>query len=461
VLLVDQHPGNIYLAGQLLQCVRLSVPGGQPFAPEASACAGPNSGTGGDLVFAVDYNGYLGSTLVSLSGQLAAGRSGWAAQPWAYGILAGAYCLALAAFARTLTCRLTTMTTLTPVTSLAATATPRPASTMTDILAPIHKVIVQIPCLNEAETLPVTLAGIPRSIPGVDRVEILVIDDGSTDDTAQVARAHGADYVIRHPERRGLAAAFETGVQACLERGADVIVNTDGDNQYPGDQIPLLLGPILAAQAELVVGDRKPGDNPEFSWLKRLLQRVGSWVVAQAAGAPVPDATSGFRAYTRDAALRLYQFTRYTYTLETLIQANKKGLRVAHVSINTNPVKRPSRLMRSQWEYVKRSAATIVRLYAIYEPLRTFGLLSLPFILVGVGLIGRFLFLYLFGFLAEGVARLVQSVLIGGTSLIVGILVLIFGLLADLIAANRRLSEEALYRLRRLELQSKRYREPN
>lgn len=319
---------------------------------------------------------------------------------------------------------------------------------------PLPSLIIQIPCLNEAETLPTTLAALPRQIPGIATVSVLVIDDGSTDGTAEVARAHGVQLIVRHPQRRGLAAAFESGLQAALAAGADIIVNTDGDNQYPGEEIPYLVGPILDGQADLVVGDRKPGFNPEFSWSKRLLQRVGSWVVAQAAGTPVPDATSGFRAYSRDAALRLQLFTRYTYTLETLIQASKKGLRVAHVQVNVNPVKRPSRLMRSQWEYVKRSAATILRIYAIYEPLRTFGMLSLPFILIGLGLLGRFAVLYLLGYLAEGVARLLQSVFIGGTSLIIGILILMFGVLADLIAANRRLTEETLYRIKRLELQS-------
>lgn len=330
-----------------------------------------------------------------------------------------------------------------------------PASPVPIMSTTSPRLFIQIPCLNESATLPTTLAALPKQIPGVAEIVVLVIDDGSTDDTVDVARAHGVTQFVRHPQRRGLAAAFESGLQAALAAGADIIVNTDGDNQYPGEAIPSLVVPILANQADLVVGDRKPGFNPEFSWSKRLLQRVGSWVVAQAAGTPVPDATSGFRAYSRDAALRLQLFTRYTYTLETLIQASKKGLRVAHVEVNVNPVTRPSRLMRSQWEYVKRSAATIMRIYAIYEPLRTFTLMSLPFIFFGVALLGRFAVLYALGYLADGIARLLQSVFIGGTSLIIGILILIFGVLADLIAANRRLSEEALYRLKRLELDLK------
>lgn len=449
-LLLGRHPANVYVDGAFAPC-DLSSPCFLETDPPPS---------NGDLVFRVDYNGPLGPALGSVAAGLTGGRGGLAGQPGAYALLVVGYGLALWGAAQVLFRRVRQMTTTSLAPQASQTASSAPGLSPARMTHPICKLIVQIPCLNEAETLPVTLAAIPRQIAGVERVEVLIIDDGSEDGTADVALAHGADHVVRHPARRGLAAAFETGVQTSLAAGADVILNTDGDNQYPGDQIPLLLAPLLAGRADLVVGDRKPGANPEFTWSKRLLQRLGSWVVAQAAGAPVPDATSGFRAYTRDAALRLYQFTRYTYTLETLIQAGKKGLRVAHVDIATNPVARPSRLMRSQWEYVKRSAATIVRLYAIYEPLRTFGLISLPFILVGLGLIGRFLFLYAMGFLAEGVARLVQSLLIGATSLIVGILILMFGLLADLIAANRRLTEEALYRLRRMELQQAREREP-
>ena len=412
-----------------------------------------DSAAPGDLVFRLDYNGPVGATLLSLARATAVGRPGIAGNPFwvpawvaAYVVVLGA---ALSGFRK--------LAQATRAEDEDMRRGPRSAvaasSPSNQPMIHCRKLVIQIPCLNEADTLPTTLAALPRQIPGVDEVAVLVIDDGSTDDTVAVARAHGVEHIVRHPMRRGLAAAFESGLETALAIGADIIVNTDGDNQYPGESIPDLVAPILAARADLVVGDRKPGFNPEFSWSKRLLQRVGSWVVAQAAGTPVPDATSGFRAYTRDAALRLQLFTRYTYTLETLIQASKKGLRVAHVEVPVNPVTRPSRLMRSQWEYVKRSAATILRLYAIYEPLRTFGLLSLPFILVGLALLGRFAAFYLLGYLNDGVARLLQSVFIGGTSLIIGILILIFGLLADLIAANRRLTEETLYRLKRVEFE--------
>lgn len=313
------------------------------------------------------------------------------------------------------------------------------------------KLIVQIPCLNEAETLPEVVAAIPRHILGVERVEVLVVDDGSTDGTVAAARAAGVEHIVQHPARRGLAAAFQSGLDTALALGADLIVNTDGDHQYPGADIPRLVAPILAGAADVVIGDRRPATVAEYSPLKRTLQAWGSWVVRQASGTDVPDATSGFRAYSREAALRLNLFTRYTYTLETIIQAGKKGLRIGHIPITPNPKTRASRLMRSQWDYVKRSAATIVRIYAVYEPLRTFGWLSVPFLLVGAGLIGRFLVLTALGSL-EGVARLVQSVLIGGVSLIIGFVIFLFGVLADLVAANRRLTEETLYRLKRMEL---------
>lgn len=320
------------------------------------------------------------------------------------------------------------------------------------------KLIVQIPCLNEAETLPEVVAAIPRRIPGVDAVELLVIDDGSTDGTVAAARAAGVDHIVQHPSRRGLAAAFQTGLDTALALGADLIVNTDGDHQYPGADIPRLVAPILAGTADVVIGDRRPATVAEYSPLKRRLQAWGSWVVRQASGTDVPDATSGFRAYTREAALRLNIFTRYTYTLETIIQAGKKGLRLAHITIQPNPKTRASRLMRSQWDYVKRSAATILRLYVVYEPLRTFSWLSVPFFLVGVSLIGRFLVLYALGSL-EGTARLVQSVLLGGTSLIIAFVIFLFGVIADLVGANRRLLEETLYRLKRLEMSGRPARE--
>ena len=311
--------------------------------------------------------------------------------------------------------------------------------------------IIQIPCYNEADTLPQTIANLPTRIPGVDRIETLIIDDGSADDTVAVARRLGVDHIVRHPHNRGLAAVFQSGINACLKLGADIIVNTDGDNQYPGDQIPQLIAPILAGTADMVIGDRQTHTIEHFSPLKRLLQQWGSWVVRVASGTEVPDATSGFRALSRDAAMRLSIFTKYTYTLETIIQAGKKGLIVTSVPIRVNPPLRESRLIKSNWAYIKRNAATILRLYTFYEPLKTFSYLSLPFFLVGVILLGRFFYFYLSGEI-DTIGRFVQSVMIGGTSLTLGFLIFVLGVLADLIAANRQLTEETLYRIKRLEL---------
>jgi glycosyltransferase involved in cell wall biosynthesis len=309
--------------------------------------------------------------------------------------------------------------------------------------------IIQIPCYNEEQTLPATLAGMPTRIEGVDRIETLVIDDGSTDDTVAVARRLGVDHVLQLKGHKGLAAAFQGGLDTCLRLGADIIVNTDGDNQYPQADIPHLIAPILAGEAEVVIGDRQVHAVPHFSPLKRVLQQWGSWVVRQVSGIDVPDATSGFRAYSREAALRMSLLTRYTYTLETIIQAGKKGLRVTHVPITPNQPTRASRLIKSNWSYIRRSAATILRLYAFYEPLRTFFYLSLPFVLVGLGAILRFLYLYATD--QTGIGRHVQSLTIGGTVLTLGFLLFIFGVIADLTAANRLLIEETMYRIKRME----------
>ena len=313
------------------------------------------------------------------------------------------------------------------------------------------KLIVQIPCYNEEETLPLVLDSIPPSVPDVDEVQVLIIDDGSDDDTVEIARRCGADYIVRHAGNKGLARAFRTGLDACLRLGADVIVNTDGDNQYPQQDIPRLIAPVLAGEADIVIGDRQTWTVSEYSPLKKLLQAWGSRVVRAVSGTSVADAPSGFRAYSREAALRLVSLTSYSYTVENVIQAGKLGLVTMNVPVETNPQTRPSRLKRSNWDFVKKQGATILRLYALYEPLRTFFYLSLLFTLAGVFLILRFLY---FQFFTEhaGIARHVQSLTIGGTLFTVGLLLFVFGVLADLIAANRRLTEEALYRLRRLEL---------
>jgi glycosyltransferase involved in cell wall biosynthesis len=313
------------------------------------------------------------------------------------------------------------------------------------------KLIVQIPCYNEQETLPLVLHGIPRQIAGVDEVRVLIIDDGSDDDTVEMARRHGADYIVRHAGNKGLARTFRTGLDACLGLGADVIVNTDGDNQYPQSDIPRLIAPVLAGEADIVIGDRQTWTIAEFSPLKKILQAWGSRVVRAVSGTSVADAPSGFRAYSREAALRLVSLTSYSYTVENVIQAGKLGLVTVNVPVETNPETRPSRLKKSSWDFVKKQSVTILRLYALYEPLRTFFYIGLPFTLAGVFLILRFLY---FQFFTEhvGIGRHVQSLTIGGTLVTVGLLLFLFGVLADLIAANRRLTEEALYRLRKLEM---------
>jgi glycosyltransferase involved in cell wall biosynthesis len=314
----------------------------------------------------------------------------------------------------------------------------------------LSKLIIQIPCLNEAETLPATLAELPRSIPGIDIIEVLVVDDGSRDGTADVARAAGVDHVVRLRRNKGLAAAFAAGIDASLKRGADFIVNTDADNQYPGGQIPALLEPLLKGEADIVIGDRNIAEVRHMSWRKRQLQRLGSWVVRQVSSTAVPDTTSGFRAYTRDAALRMTIVSEFSYTLESIIQAGKKRMAIAHVPIETNPRTRQSRLFDSVFSYIKRSAATIVRIYAMYEPLKIFTYVGVAVIFVGVLISSRFFYT----FLTEPVswARHLQSLLFAGVFLIVGVQVLLIGLLADVISANRKLLEDLLYRVRSLEL---------
>jgi glycosyltransferase involved in cell wall biosynthesis len=309
--------------------------------------------------------------------------------------------------------------------------------------------IVQIPCYNEEQGLPATLADIPSNIPGVDLIETLIVDDGSSDNTVEVARRLAVDHVVRLPGHRGLAVAFQAGLDACLRLGADLVVNTDGDNQYPQADIPRLIAPILQNEADIVIGDRQVQTVPHFSPLKKRLQQWGSWVVRLASGVKAPDATSGFRAYSREAALRMSVLTRYTYTLETIIQAGKKGLQIAFVPIQVNQPTRDSRLIKSNWSYIKQSAATILRLYVYYEPLRTFFYVSLPFVVVGLLALLRFLFFHFTG--QAGIGRHVQSLVFGGTLLTIGFLLFVLGVVADLIAANRMLVEETMYRVKRME----------
>jgi glycosyltransferase involved in cell wall biosynthesis len=309
------------------------------------------------------------------------------------------------------------------------------------------KLVVQIPCFNEQETLPSVLAEIPRSIPGVDKVEVLVIDDGSTDRTAEVAREHGADHVISSRRNRGLARSFRTGMDAAVRMGADIVVNTDGDGQYPGSEIPRLIQPIMDGEADIVVGDRQTAEVEGFSWSKKLMQRVGSAAVARLSDLEIPDAVSGFRAFSRKAALDTNIVSTFSYTIETLIQAGRKHYAVKAVPIRINPVTRPSRLFRSIPQFLAKSGATMLRIYAMYQPLRLYFYFGVTMMFLGSIPLIRFLFFYLAG---SGEGK-IQSLIAGAILIILGGLSLMFGLLADLINFNRQLSEMSLERIRRIE----------
>jgi glycosyltransferase involved in cell wall biosynthesis len=310
------------------------------------------------------------------------------------------------------------------------------------------KVIIQIPCFNEAEQLPATLADLPRAIDGVDVVEWLVIDDGSTDETISVARAHGVDHIVRLTNNKGLAAGFQAGLDACLKLGADVIVNTDADNQYYGPDVVKLVGPILEGRADMVVGDREVNNIAHFSPLKKTLQRLGSWVVRQASSTSVPDTTSGFRAYNREAAIQMLVVSKFTYTLETIIQAGKQLVAIDHVAIRTNPKTRESRLFPSMGAYVRRNSISIFRIYAQYEPLRVFWSLAAVIGVAALAVWIRFVVAY-----AEGNGKgHVQSLILGAVLFIAAVVLWALGVIGDLLAAQRVMTQKTFERVRRIEL---------
>ena len=309
------------------------------------------------------------------------------------------------------------------------------------------KLIIQIPCYNEEKTLPLTFEDLPRKLDGIEIIEYLVINDGSTDKTVQVARELGIHHIVSFSNNRGLAMGFKAGIDACLRLGADIIVNTDGDNQYSGKSIVDLIQPILNGQAEIVVGNRQTDSIEHFSPLKKQLQKMGSWVVRKASNSNVIDSTSGFRAYTRDAAMQMNIVSDYTYTLETIIDAGRKKMAISNIPIETNEKLRESRLMKSIWSYINRSASTIVRIYTMYRPLKVFLSIGLLFVLSGFAIGLRYLYFYLTG---DGSGH-VQSLILASILLTTGFQLGIFGLLADAIAANRKVNDEMLYRLKRLE----------
>ena len=309
------------------------------------------------------------------------------------------------------------------------------------------KLIVQIPAYNEEKTIAQTLRDIPRKIDGFASIETLVIDDGSIDDTASEARKAGADHVVQLKTHRGLSSAFVAGVDAALRLGADIIVNTDADNQYAGADIPKLVAPIVRGSAEVVIGDREVARSPHMSPFKRMLQRLGSWTVGLASGVRVADVTSGFRAFSREAAMQINVFNPFTYTLETIIQSGNRNLGVQCVTVRTNPPNRPSRLYHGVGSYLRKSIVTIFRIYALYKPLKTFFLIGLLLILIGTAIGARFLSHFLQGDRGGHV----QSLILAAVFLIVGFQTMLIGLVADLISVNRRLSEEVLVRLRRMQ----------
>jgi glycosyltransferase involved in cell wall biosynthesis len=313
------------------------------------------------------------------------------------------------------------------------------------------KLIIQIPCLNEEETLPVTLADLPRKLEGFDTVEWLIVDDGSTDRTIDVARQHGVDHIVRLTNNKGLASGFQAGLDASLKLGADVIVNTDADNQYYGPDIAKLVAPIVNGDADMVVGDREVMSIEHFSPAKKALQRLGSWVVRQASQTSVPDTTSGFRAYNREAALALQVVSKFTYTLETIIQAGKMTVAIDHVPIRTNPKLRDSRLFPSMWTYIRRNTVSIFRIYTMYEPLRVFMTAAILIGVVAAVVWGRFLYFWIDG---DGAGH-VQSLILGAVLFNAAMVLAALGVLGDLLSSQRITMQRIFERVRRVELELK------
>lgn len=319
------------------------------------------------------------------------------------------------------------------------------------------KLIVQIPALNERDTIAAVVADIPRSIPGISQVEVLIIDDGCSDDTVAVALRAGADHVVRHTANKGLATAYQTGIDTALRLGADIIVNTDADHQYPGDEIPRLVAPIVERRADIVVGDRQVQSLEHFSPLKKALQHLGSQVVRWASETQVPDTVSGFRALSREAALRTFVTTDFSYTVENLIQAGKRRLTIVAVPIRTNYVGRPSRLHRGNWNFIKRQAAIIARTYTAYEPLKVFSYIALAFFIPGALFLLRAAYVYIgrsFGLVADNL----QSLQVGSLLVMMALITFLIGLLADRVGGVRRVQEEVLYRVRAMQVEDEAWR---
>ncbi len=313
------------------------------------------------------------------------------------------------------------------------------------------KLIIQIPCYNEEETLPMTIADLPKQIDGIDEIEYLIINDGSKDRTVEVARELGIHHVVSFKKNKGLARGFMAGIDACLHLGADIIVNTDADNQYCGDDIEKLVRPILNSEADIVIGERPIDTTEHFSWKKKKFQHLGSWVVRMASNTDIPDAPSGFRAYSKEAAMKLNVINEYTYTLETIIQAGRNKVAIKSVPIRTNKETRESRLFGTMWGYIKRSAATIIRSFMMYKPLKFFGAIGSIIFLLGLLLGIRFIIYYISG---SGAGH-IQSLILASILILMGVQTIIVGLQADIIAANRKILEDIQYRVRKMEYESK------